>query len=199
MLILKTIKEGFRTIWQVTAWCFSHLDGILASCCSIFLLLPPDEGRNGKCLGEKDQSPHFCDTSQTQGSVAGIREQKQEQGTQVTHSSKAAGGGGREDLEDERDGFGKPPTVKPFPPAQLLQIKMKNQLVSAILSGAHRTMSEEAELWTDQVSGLWTFLFVYLHAFRKPEQQSPEWCLREIRDTGRSSSLVMASWVWMGL
>lgn len=66
------------------------------------------------------------------------QEEKQKQGTQLSHPSKTAGG--REDLEDEKDGFGKPPTVKPFPPAQLLLIKIsanekkpkkpQNQLVS---------------------------------------------------------------------
>lgn len=69
-------------------------------------------------------------------------------GTQLTHPRKAAGGRRREDLEDERDGFGKLPAVKPFPPVQLLQLKIsankKNQLASAILSGAHKTMSEGA-------------------------------------------------------
>lgn len=134
-----------------------------------FLLLSPDEGRNGKCLGEKDHSPHCCDTSQTWWSIAGIREEKQKQGTQLTHSSKAAGRGGREDLEDERDGFGKLPTVKPLPPVQLLQTKIsankKNQLVSAILSGARKTMNEGGKLWTDRVSELWTFLFVCLYTF----------------------------------
>lgn len=58
-------------------------------------------------------TPFLCHFPNTV-SVAGIREEKQEQGTQLTHSSKAAGGGGREDLEDEGDGFGKAPTVKPF-------------------------------------------------------------------------------------
>lgn len=118
VLVLETIK-GFRGIGQVTVMLQSSWwnSGFLL----LHFLLSAGEGRNGKCLGDKD---HCCDTSQTQWSVAGIRQEKQEQGTQLTHSSKAAAGGGRENLEEERDGFGKLPTVKPFPPAQLLQIKI---------------------------------------------------------------------------